>query len=393
MKPAKRLGEPTPGIFQELFLRKEALEAEGKTIYDLSVGTPVFPPDEHVIETLSAEAARPEEYGYAMADLPVLTSAIQDYYQERFGVPLSATEITAVHGTQEGMAHIFLAICDPGDLVLVPNPGYPIFSDGPLLCGATVWPYPLYEEKDYVLDFQDIPEDIAQKAKVIIVSYPLNPVCASADADFYERLIHFAKQYDIIVIHDAAYADLAFGETPYPSFLSFEGAKEVGVEFYSLSKTYNYTGARLSFLLGNEMIVQSLKVVRSKMDYGIFRPIQKAGAAALTGSQEPVKVRCRIYEQQARYLADQLRSIGWPVRDSQGTMFLWTGLPFGYTDSNQFVLDLMEETGVIVTPGSAFGSLGEGHVRFALRCSDATLQEVADAIRKWAVRIEELGKK
>ena len=222
--------------------------------------------------------------------------------------------------------------------------------------------------------------DVCERAKVLVVSYPLNPVCARADDAFYRELIDFAKKNQIIVVHDAAYADIAFGDEPYPSFLSFPGAKDIGVEFYSLSKTYNFTGARLAFLLGNERIVQALHTIRSQIDYGVFLPIQKAGIAALTGDQYGVKARCRAYQEMATQLTEGLAACGWPIKASQGTMFLWTKLPYGYKNSLQFTLDLMEQTGVIVTPGSAFGERGEGHVRFALRTDPAELDEVIAAI-------------
>ncbi len=391
MQLSSRLDELKPGVFHALFERRTRLLARGRTIYDLSVGTPAFLPDPHIVRALSEAAADPREYGYAMSELPELKAAIRGYYANRFGVALSNREVTAVHGTQEGMAHICWAICDPGDVVLVPDPGYPIFSDGPRLCGADVVTYPLFEEKGYVLDFADLSPGLCERAKVIVVSYPLNPVCARADAAFYQELIAFAKKYQITVIHDAAYADIAFSDEPYPSFLSFPGARDIGVEFYSLSKTYNFTGARLAFLLGNERIVQALATIRSQIDYGIFLPIQKAAVAALTGDQSAVKDRCRAYQEMAEQLTAGLAACGWPVKASEGTMFLWSGLPYGYRNSLGFTLDLMEETGVIVTPGSAFGARGEGHVRFALRTDPAELEQVIAAIAAKRGQLEKLA--
>ncbi|MGI6545763.1 MAG: pyridoxal phosphate-dependent aminotransferase [Fastidiosipilaceae bacterium] len=391
MRLAERMSQTQPGIFHKLYKRKAKLMDEGKTIFDLSVGTPGFLPDGHIVQALSQAAADPDQYGYAMADLPELIDALRHYYHSRFAVELSAEEVTAVHGTQEGMAHICWALCDPGDLVLVPDPGYPIFTDGPELCGARVVPYPLFEEKGYILDFADIPPQTAEQARVIVVSYPLNPVCVAADEDFYPRLIAFAKKYDILVIHDAAYADIAFTAQPYPSFLSFPGAKDVGVEFYSLSKTYNFTGARTAFLVGNETVVRALRTVRSKIDYGIFLPIQKAAAMALRAEQIGVTERKKRYQSMANRLANGLRDCGWPARDSQGTMFLWSGLPYGYQDSLRFTLDLMELTGVIVTPGVAFGERGEGHVRFALRTDMEHLDEIIRVLHANRSKLEELA--
>ncbi|MDI9469870.1 MAG: aminotransferase class I/II-fold pyridoxal phosphate-dependent enzyme [Bacillota bacterium] len=391
MQLSSRLGDMKPGVFHALFERRTQLLACNRTIYDLSVGTPAFLPDAHIVHALSEAAADPRQYGYAMAELPELKAAIRSYYADRFGVALSDSEVTSVHGTQEGMAHICWAICDPGDVVLVPDPGYPIFTDGPQLCGANVVTYPLFKEKGYILDFADLSPELCERARVLVVSYPLNPVCARADAAFYRELILFAKKYQITVIHDAAYSDIAFGDEPYPSFLSFPGAMDVGVEFYSLSKTYNFTGARLAFLLGNQRIVQALATIRSQIDYGIFLPIQRAAIAALTGDQSGVKARCQAYQEMAAQLTSGLVACGWPVQASQGTMFLWSGLPYGYRNSLDFTLDLMEETGVIATPGSAFGARGEGHVRFALRTDPSELDKVVAAIAAKREKLEKLA--
>ena len=280
------------------------------------------------------------------------------------------------------MAHLAWALCDPGDLVLVPNPGYPIFSIGPQLCDAKVKEYPIYPEKDYVLDFADIPEEDAKEAKLIVVSYPLNPVCAVANDEFYEKLIAFAKKYEIIVLHDNAYADIIYGGRTGKSFLQYEGAKEVGIEFYSLSKTYNMTGMRISFVVGNAEIIAQFKKVRSQIDYGIFPAIQLAAVAALTGPQDMVKEQCAEYERRNQALCGGLRRIGWNVPDSKGSMFVWAKIPEGYTGSDAFVLELMEKTGVIVVPGTAFGSLGEGYVRFALVYPVEQIERAVKAIEE-----------
>ena len=293
---------------------------------------------------------------------------------------LEENEIMTVYGSQEGMAHLSWAVCDPGDLVLVPNPGYPIFSIGPMFCDAEVYEYPIYPEDNYMLKFENIPEEIAKRAKMIVVSYPLNPVCAVANDHFYEELIAFAKKYQLIVLHDNAYADIVYGGRKGKSFLEYEGAKEVGVEFYSLSKTYNMTGMRISFTVGNAKIISQFKKVRSQIDYGIFPAIQMAAVAALTGPQDMVKEQCAEYERRNKALCGGLRDIGWNVPDSQGSMFVWAPIPKGYTSSEQFVLELMEKSGVIVVPGTAFGSLGEGYVRFALVYPVEVIQEAVQAV-------------
>lgn len=369
------------GIFNILNDKKKELLERGKKVYNFSIGTPDFQPAAHIMEAMQEACKNPQNYQYAIDDKPELISAMQSYYQSRFCVTLEENEIMTVYGSQEGMTHLGWAICDPGDLVLVPNPGYPIFTMGPMLCGAEIYEYPLYAKDNYILKFENIPEDIAKRAKLIVVSYPLNPVCAVADDTFYEELIAFAKKYHIIVLHDNAYADIVYGGREGKSFLEYEGAKDVGIEFYSLSKTYNMTGMRISFTVGNAKIISQFKKVRSQIDYGIFPAIQLAAVAALTGPQDMVKEQCAEYERRNQALCGGLRKIGWNVPDSQGSMFVWAPIPEGYESSEQFVLELMEKSGVIVVPGTAFGSLGEGYVRFALVYPVEAIKEAVEAVR------------
>lgn len=369
------------GIFNRLNEKKKELLEKGTKVYNFSIGTPDFQPAEHIRMAMMEACKSPENYKYAIDDKPELIRAMKDYYKSRFGVNLEPNEIMTIYGSQEGMTHLGWAVCDPGDLVLVPNPGYPIFSIGPQLCDAKIWEYPIYPEKDYILDFEDIPEEIAKKAKLIVVSYPLNPVCAVADDDFYKKLIAFAKKYHLIVLHDNAYADIVYGGRVGKSFLEYEGAKEVGIEFYSLSKTYNMTGMRISFVVGNADIIARFKKVRSQIDYGIFPAIQLAAVAALTGPQDMVGEQCAEYERRNQALCGSLRKIGWNVPDSKGSMFVWAPIPQGYEDSEQFAMELMEKSGVIVVPGTAFGSLGEGYVRFALVYPVEVIKEAAAAIK------------
>lgn len=376
---AERIEE---GIFAVLNTKKNEMLREGRKIYNLSVGTPDFKPAQHVMEAVSEAARDPENYKYSLTELPQLMEAVQSFYQRRFGVRLEHDEIMSMYGSQEGMAHIAWAICNPGDLVLVPNPGYPIFSIGPQLCDARVWEYPLYQENNFLPDLNAIPEEIAVRAKLMVVNYPGNPVCRVAPAAFYRELIAFAKKYNIIILHDNAYSDLVFGERTCGSFLSFEGAKDVGVEFYSLSKSFNYTGARMSFAVGNKEIVQKFRALRTQFDYGIFLPVQYGAIAALTGPFDGVIRQCEDYERRNKALCEGLRSIGWDVPDSEATMFVWAPLPKGYTNSEQFCLELMERSGVICVPGSSFGSLGEGYVRFALVLPPGELTEMVESIQK-----------
>lgn len=370
------------GIFAVLNEKKLEMQAQGKKTYNLSVGTPDFKPAKHIMDAVSEAAKNPDNYKYSLIDMPELVKALQDFYKRRFDVTLEANEMMSMYGSQEGMAHIAWALCNPGDLVLVPNPGYQIFSVGPKLCEAQVYEYPLYEENGFLLNFADIPEEVAYKAKFMVVNYPANPVCALATEEFYRELIAFAKKYHIIILHDNAYSDIVFDGRTCGSFLQYEGAKEVGIEFYSLSKSFNYTGARMSFAVGNSAIIQKFKALRTQFDYGIFFPVQYGAVAALTGPFEGVLEQCKEYEARSRALSRGLTKIGWEVPDSQGTMFLWAKLPKGYHNSEQFCIELMEKTGVICVPGSSFGSLGEGYVRFALVLPVEQLEEMVESIHK-----------
>lgn len=375
-----KAGEPAESnIFNQLDERKRALLQSGKDVINLSIGTPDFRPDSHVMEAVSRAALDPEQYKYSLNETRALLDAVQDWYKRRYDVTLDDDEIMAVCGSQEGIAHVCFPFAGPNDLILAPDPGYPIFSFGPLMAGATVALYPLKEENNWLLDFADIPEDIADRAKAMVVSYPNNPTTAVADRAFYERLVTFAREHNIIVIHDNAYSDLLLNGEQGLSFLSIPGAKEVGIEFNSLSKTYNLTGMRVSFALGNREVISKFRAFRSQIDYGMFYPIQAGAVAALTGPQDIVARNREGYMARRDALCGGLRSIGWDVPDAQGTMFVWAKIPDRFASSVDFVVELMEKTGVIGVPGSAFGAQGEGYVRFALVVPP---ERMAEAVRR-----------
>ena len=364
------------GIFATLNEKKEDLIKEGRKVYNLSVGTPDFKPAPHVMKAMQDACKDPENYKYALADLPELLKAVQYRYEKRFGVRVETDEIMSVYGSQECMAHIGMVFCNPGDTILVPNPGYPMFEMSGIMAKANLEYYTIKEENGYLPDLDHIPEETLKRAKYMIVSYPLNPVCVCAPDEFYPKLIDFAKKNEIVILHDNAYSDIIYTRKQGRSFLSFEGAKEVGVEFYSLSKSYNLTGARISFVVGNREIIEKFRTLRSQIDYGIFLPIQYAAIAALTGPDDFIEEQRQQYEARNRALCGGLRKIGWNVPDSQGTMFVWAKIPEGYESSADFCIRLMERTGVIVTPGSAFGSEGEGYVRMALVVDEQMIAEI-----------------
>lgn len=374
---AGRMEQFQPGIFNILDDKRKELEAAGRTVYNMSIGTPDFPPAPHVMQALSDAAKDPENYKYSLGESRELKDAVKGWYQSCYGVTLEDDELMSIYGSQEGLTHVGLALCDPGDIVLVPNPGYPIFEMGPALCGAKIAYYDLLPENGYLPDLDGFDPELARVAKMMIVSYPLNPLGVTAPRSFYEKLVEFAKKNEIIILHDNAYSKIIFDDHESMSFLSVPGAMDVGVEYNSLSKTYNLTGARISFVLGNREVIQTFRRLRSQIDYGIFLPVQKAACAALNGPQDGVEAQRLEYQARRDALCGGLRAIGWNVPDSQGSMFVWAPLPDGYENSVQFCFELLEKTGVLCTPGSAFGTLGEGYVRFALT---KTVEEIRDLV-------------
>lgn len=379
---AQRMEEFQPGIFNVLDERRQQRLAQGLPVYNLSIGTPDFLPEPHVVHALAQAASQPANYRYSLTELPELVEAVQHWYLRRYGVELEPDELMSIYGSQEGLTHIGWALCDPGDVVLVPDPGYPIFEMGPALCGAEIVHYPLKEENGYLPDLDGIEPELADRAKMMVVSYPASPVCVTAPDEFYHKLIAFAKAHNIIILHDNAYSDIIFDGRVGKSFLAYEGAKEVGVEYNSLSKTYNLTGARISFVLGNRQLIQTFRRLRSQIDYGIFLPVQHAAIAALNGPQDSVTRNRAEYQARRDALCGGLRSIGWDVPDSQGSMFVWAPLPKGYHNSVDFCFELLERSGLLCTPGAAFGQLGEGHVRFALVQPVPVMQEIVSAVAK-----------
>ena len=379
---AERMNDFEEGIFQILDIHKKKMQEKGRKIYNLSVGTPDFKPSKKVMEAVSKAALDPENYKYSLCDRDVLTDALKQKYKQRYGVELADQEMMTVYGSQEGIAHIALALCDPGDQILVPDPGYPIFSIGPKLAGVEAVTYELLPENNYLPDLDLIADGLSNRVKAMIVSYPLNPIGKAAPLEFYEKLVSWAMEHKILIIHDNAYSDIIFDGRKGISILSIFRAKECCVEFYSLSKSFNVTGARIAFLVGNAQVVTAFKKVRSQIDYGMFLPIQYGAAVALMEDESLVKEQCRIYEERRNVLCGGLRQIGWNVEDSEGSMFVWAKLPGTYQNSLDFVLELIEKAGVICTPGDVFGSLGSGHVRFALTLPAEQLKEAVSQIER-----------
>ena len=383
MQFSKRMEALQTSVFSSLDIEKEKMIKEGKEVLDFAVGSPDIAPSKKVMQALLEAASDKTCYMYSLKDTSEFRTTVKNWYHDRYQVELDEnSEIMSLQGSQEGLAHIALTVCDEGDIVLIPSPSYPVFENGPRIANAQIYEMPMRKENDYLIRFDEIPETIAQKAKMMIISYPNNPTGATADDAFYEELIAFAKRYDILVVHDTAYSNLVFDGEDGKSFLSYPGAKEVGIEFNSFSKSYGMAGARIGICVGNAQAVSMLKKLKSNIDYGMFLPVQKAALAALTQDQSCVKQTCMQYQKRRDLLVEGLCALGWYVEKPKATMFIWAPLPDGYTNSEEFALSLLKECGILVTPGSAFGKEGEGFVRFALVQPEEIIEKALEILKE-----------
>lgn len=383
MQASQRLDRFGAEVFASLNNKLLALKAQGKTIYNMSVGTPDFKPYDHVVEALTQAAQDPEMWKYALRDLPELKQAVCDYYERRFGVSgITPSMVQSCNGTQEGVGHLGLALLDPGDTILVPDPCYPVFEAGAKIADAKLEYYPLVAEHNYLPYVAGIDPEVADRAKYMIVSLPANPVGSVGTPEVYEEIIAFAREHDLLIVHDNAYSDIVFDGEPGGSFLQYPGALEVGVEFFSLSKSFNVTGARIGFLVGREDVVSAFAKLRGQIDFGMFFPIQKAAIACLNGPRDEVEAQRLKYQERRDALCDGLEGLGWERLNAHGSMFVWAKLPGGRTDSMAFCEELMEKAGVVVTPGASFGPSGEGHVRMALVLPPDQIALAVEAIRE-----------
>ena len=383
MRFSKRMEHLKKSVFSTLNEERQKREVLGLPVYDFTIGSPDIAPSQAIINVLIESARQPKSYMYAIHDLPEFKQAVCDYYFNRYEVELDVnSEVLALQGSQEGLAHIALALCDPGDIVLIPSPSYPVFAAGPKMAGAEIYEMEMLEEYDYLIQFDQIPEDIAQKVKFMILSYPNNPTGAIATDAFYEQAIAFAKQYDIMIVSDNAYSNLVFDGQEGRSFLYYEGAKDVGIEFNSFSKSYGMAGARVGICVGNEEMVGVLRTLKSNIDYGMFVPIQKAAIEALSGDQQIVEDTRKTYQKRRDLLVSGFAKAGWPIKPCAATMFLWAKIPEGYATSDEFAMELLKQTGILVTSGSAFGKAGEGYVRLALVQSEELMRSAIQSLQE-----------
>lgn len=384
IEQAERMKGLTSAIFSQLEDLQKKAAATGRDVIQLSIGTPDMVPAAHIIEALKNSANCGNNYGYTLSKgNPELLTAIADWYQEKFDVTLDpVTEVHSLIGSQEGLAHIGLCLVNPGDIVLIPDPGYPIFSAGPLIAGAQLHKMCLTAANHYLPDLDAIDEDVLQRTKLMILNYPNNPLAATAPREFFEKVVALAKRYQFVVCHDFAYSELVFDNYRPDSFMSIPGAKEIGIEFNSLSKTYNMCGCRVGYIVGNSEVISLLGRLKSNFDYGIFAPLQVAAIAALTGPQDCVDETALAYQRRRDIIVDGFNSIGWQVERPKASMYIWAKVPTKQS-SFDFTVDLLNNTGVAVIPGNAFGECGEGFIRIALVQPEERLLEAVARIKKW----------
>jgi LL-diaminopimelate aminotransferase len=379
----ERLRKLPPYLFKEIDQKKRELEASGMDIIDLGVGDPDLPTPPKIIEEMIRAVQDPTTHRYpAYSGSGDFKEAVAEWYKDRFSVQLDPeTEVLSLIGAKEGIAHMHLAFVNPGDLALVPTPAYPVYNIGTLFADGSPYFMPLLEENGFLPDLNALPKEVAQKAKMMWLNYPNNPTAAVADRDFFEAVVSFARTYSIIVCHDLSYSEIAFDGYKPPSFLEVEGAKDIGIEFHSLSKSYNMTGWRIGFAVGNRHAVNGLGSVKSNLDSGVFQAIQRAGIQALRANRESVKEMQRIYARRRDILVEGLRSAGFAANTPKATFYVWLPVPSPYTSAS-LTAKLLTEAGVVVTPGNGFGEPGEGYVRLALTQDDSRLREAADRINR-----------
>ena len=374
-----------PSIFSELAQYKRQRMAEGKPIIDLSIGSPDLAPPSFITKTLSNEVLKEDQYGYSLAGTNEFNSAVSSFYKKNYNVQLeSENEVLLVMGSQDGLVHFPMVFADPGDVILVPDPGYTAYAAGIAMAGATPYFMPLNKENHFLPDLQKIPKEIAQKAKIIILNFPGNPVPALASREYFKEVVAFAKKFHILVLHDFAYSELYYEGNKPISFLSIEGAMEVGVEMSSFSKNYNMAGTRIGFLAGNKQIVKAMNQLKSNLDYGVFLPVQQAAIRALREGADFCEESRKVYEERRNVLVNGLRDIGWEVTKPDAGMFIWAEIPKGW-NSLDFAYTLVNQANVVVTPGHAFGPNGEGYVRIALVQEVEKLKEVISSIEKASI--------
>ncbi len=384
MKLSKRVENLPPYLFVQISKKIAAKKARGEEVISFGIGDPDIPTPRHIIDRLCLAVRDPVNHRYPESEgLPEFRRAVADWYKKRFGVSLDhEKEVVSLIGAKEGIAHIALCLIDPGDVALVPDPGYPVYSIGTMLAGGNSHYLPLKEERNFLPDLDAIPAGVLKKTKLLWLNYPNNPTGAVAGLDFFNKAVQFAKKHNIAICHDAPYTEVAFdGYKPF-SFLQADGAMDVGIEFHSLSKSYNMTGWRIGMAVGNAQLVDALRRIKSNMDSGVFQAVQYAAIAAFSGSQKYIEEHNTIYQRRRDRVIETLRKIGIEAIPPKASLYVWAKVPAGYT-SVEFTDDLLEQSGIVVTPGTGYGPNGEGYVRLSLTISDAMLEKGLAKLAQW----------
>jgi LL-diaminopimelate aminotransferase len=381
---AQRLGGLPPYLFAEIDKMKAEARKRGIQLISLGIGDPDLPTPGHIIQKLQKAAERPENHQYPDYEgTPTFREAAAAWYQQRFGVTLDPEkEVLSLIGSKEGIGHIPLAFINPGDVVLVPDPAYPVYHAGTIFAGGESYSMPLLKTNGFLPDLAAIPRAIVKRAKMMFLNYPNNPTAAVAPKEFFQQAVAFAHEHNIILCHDAAYTEMAFDGYKPLSLLSIDGAKEVSIEFHTLSKTYNMTGWRIGFAVGNAEVIAGLGTIKTNLDSGIFKAVQEAGVEALTGNQEGIGEACRIYQRRRDLLVKGLQEMGVAIEKPKATFYLWVPVPPQYPSSRDFTVHLIQNAGVVTTPGVGFGKYGEGFIRLALTVHEEKIQEVLDRLKK-----------
>lgn len=379
---AERIKKLPPYLFKEIDRKKSEVRARGVDIIDLGIGDPDMPTPPHIIEALKKAVEDPTTHQYpSYSGMVAFREAVAQWYVERFGVELDPNnEVLSLIGSKEGIAHFPLAFINPGDVALIPSPGYPVYHTATLFAGGESFFMPLLHQHNFLPDFDAIPDEMISRARVMFINYPNNPTSAIADLDFFNKVVEFAKENNILVCHDAAYTEMAYDGYRPPSFLAAEGAKEVGLEFHSLSKTYNMTGWRIGFAVGNSKAIEGLGAIKSNIDSGVFQAIQMAGIEAIGGDQSCVEEMIQVYTRRRDLMVKGLQDVGFEVESPRATFYLWIKVPEGYT-SSELTTRLLEDAGVVVTPGNGFGEPGEGYFRIALTQKRERLTEATQRLK------------
>ena len=386
MKLSNRVGRVPPYLFVQISRKIAEKRAQGIDVISFGIGDPDLPTPDNIISELRNASLEPSAHRYPETEgLPEFRQSVAAWYERRFGLTVDHDrEVLSLIGAKEGIGHAALCFIDPGDTALIPDPGYPVYSVGTLFAGGDSHVMPLLEENGWLPDLEAVPNEVADRATVMWINYPNNPTGATAGLDFFENVVAFAKRHDLAVLHDACYTEVAYDGYRPASFLQAEGAMDVGVEFHSLSKTYNMTGWRLGMAIGNAEIIEALMIVKSNLDSGVPQAIQRMGIEALSAPLDSVEERNAVYQRRRDQVVGVLLDLGLAVKPPMASLYIWARVPDGYTSAD-FSERLLEERNVLVTPGTGYGKHGEGYVRLSITISDRDLQVGLDRLSSWKI--------